>query len=234
MKKKEIGSHFRRENETRSIFERWEPVIERALADAGHGAWRVVVVRETTSTQDDARREGFAPGTVVAAWHQSAGRGRMGRSWHDPGGKGIAVTFVTGADRPPEGLALAPAVGAAEAVERLLGRPCTLKWPNDVLVDGRKLAGILIERSGPTAWIGVGLNVSQTSWPEALAGRAVSLKQLGLEIDRLDVLASLVPAVIAALGRDLAALQTGWGYRTADASSRPRPGGPIQATRMPT
>jgi BirA family biotin operon repressor/biotin-[acetyl-CoA-carboxylase] ligase len=208
--------------------ERWQPAIERALRASGHGSWRVLVLRETASTQDAARSCACAAGTVVTAWRQTAGRGRVGRSWHDPRGEGVAVTFAAAAGAP-EILALAPAVGTAEAVEALTGRPCGLKWPNDVLVEGRKLAGVLVEQSGPLAWIGIGLNVSQASWPADLAARAVSLRQLGAAIDRLDALEVLVPAVIGALGRDLGTLRAAWDYRTSGAGrARPRPSEPIQ------
>ena len=163
---------------------------------------KIVVVDETASTQDTARQLDAAPGTVVAARRQTAGRGRLGRAWADTGDEGIAVSFVVAEPARPEALAIAAAVGAAVAAESLLDRGSGgvgIKWPNDVVVDGRKLAGILIEQWGGRAVIGIGMNVTQTKWPPPLAGRAVSLAQLGATCTRLDALAALVRAVSVAL-----------------------------------
>ncbi len=160
---------------------------------------KIVVVDETASTQDTVRQLDAAPGTIVAARRQTAGRGRLGRAWADTGDAGIAVSFVVTEPARPEALAIAAAVGAAVAAESLLGRGVGIKWPNDVVVDGRKLAGILIEQWGGRAVIGIGLNVTQTSWPPRLAERAVSLAQLGAACTRLDALAALVRAVSVAL-----------------------------------
>lgn len=166
-----------------------------AVLDAGNGSFRrVIVVRETDSTQDAARRLAAGHGDVVVAWRQTAGRGRMGRAWADTGRQGVAVTFVTPA-APHLDLVKATAAGAAEAARKLLGRPAEIKWPNDVLVDGRKICGVLIEIADGTAFVGVGMNVGQTQWPQELAGRAVSLAQLGAAHDRIEVLEALLASV---------------------------------------
>ena len=181
--------------------EQWPPRLERARRSRG----RVVVLEQTESTQDAARRLGAQAGDVVVAWRQTAGRGRLGRAWADTAEAGIAATFVVAAAPPgrstaAEGLALASAVGTAHAAESLLGRPVGIKWPNDIVVEQRKLAGILIEVADDLALIGIGVNVSQDDWPPALARRAVSLRQLGASVDRLEALEALLPAVDAALG----------------------------------
>jgi len=160
---------------------------------------KIVVIDEVASTQDAARRLDAAPGTVVAARRQTAGKGRLGRVWVDTGDEGIAVSFVVAKPARPEALAIAAAVGAAVAAESLLDRSVGIKWPNDIVVDGRKLAGILIEQWGGRAVIGIGMNVTQTEWPGPLDGRAVSLAQLGATCTRLDALAALVRAVSVAL-----------------------------------
>ncbi len=192
--------------------EAWGPGLEGALRRAGLGAWRAVVLPETASTQDVARQLGLGPGHVVVAARQSAGRGRLGRAWHDPRGEGIAATFVIAA-APPGRLAAASAVGAAEAAEDLLGRPVAIKWPNDIVAGGGKLAGILIEQADGLARIGIGMNVAQTAWPPELAWRAVSLAGLGCRADRLAALCVLVPAVAGALGRADQDLAASWRQR---------------------
>lgn len=159
---------------------------------------RVIVLRETDSTQDAARCHGPRVGDAFIAWRQTAGRGRLGRLWADTGDEGVAATLVVPRG-PTERLAILAAVAAALAVEALLPRPVGIKWPNDIVVDGRKLAGILIEQVEDVALIGVGINVRQRSWLPELAARAVSLRQLGVECDRLTVIERLIESVAATL-----------------------------------
>src|SRR5438552_581837 len=186
--------------------EQWPARLEAAIASCTL-LKRVIVFRETDSTQSAAQRMNSHIGDVVTAWKQTAGQGRLGRRWIDPNGEGIAVTLVIGRDEP-ERLAIAAAVGVAQAAESLLGGSVGIKWPNDLVVNQRKLAGILIEQAGGRAMIGIGMNVSQTSWPAdsagviGLAGRAVSLAQLGCAVDRVQALAALLPAVDSALRAD--------------------------------
>ena len=159
---------------------------------------RVTVLCETDSTQDAAKRMNAMPGSVIVTGRQTTGRGRLGRTWIDDAGEGIAVTLVT--DRgEPERLAMATAVGTAHAAEAALGSKVGIKWPNDIVVDSRKLAGILVEQADHRAIIGVGMNVRQSSWPAELACRAVSLRQLDCGVDRIDVLTNLICAIDRAL-----------------------------------
>jgi BirA family biotin operon repressor/biotin-[acetyl-CoA-carboxylase] ligase len=146
--------------------------------------------REIGSTNDEARRlaqAGAPEGTLVAADTQTAGKGRAGRRWLTPPGTGLAFSLVL---RP----ALAPAhavrltmlagVAAAEAVESVSMRPVALKWPNDVLVEGAKAGGILVE-SGLMgdrlnyAVVGIGLNVSAAPPPEVVDFPATALQTAG-------------------------------------------------------
>ncbi|MHC5024031.1 MAG: biotin--[acetyl-CoA-carboxylase] ligase, partial [Planctomycetota bacterium] len=189
----------------------WTPRLETILAPLEH-LHRVFVLASTSSTQDAAARIGAVPGDVVVAGRQTSGRGRRGRAWADTGDAGVAVTVVLPAAPPPR-LAVACAVATAEGVEVVLGRAAGIKWPNDVVIDGRKLGGILIEQSGGVARVGIGLNVLQDDWPEDLAGRAVSLRQLGAGTDRLGTLEALLPAIDGALGRSDGVLAAAWAAR---------------------
>jgi BirA family biotin operon repressor/biotin-[acetyl-CoA-carboxylase] ligase len=111
-----------------------------------------------TSTQDVAR--GLPVGSVVVADHQTAGRGRSSHRWEAQPGTALLVSFVL----PPNPLlSLAAGVAAAEAC----GRGVRLKWPNDLLLDGRKVGGILVEASPARAICGIGINL--TSAPEGAA-----------------------------------------------------------------
>ena len=139
--------------------------------------------RSCDSTNDLARElaAGGAPqGTVVTAEEQVAGRGRQGRSWTAPAGKALLYSAIV---RPLEQrhlvLPLAAPLAVAEAAEEVADVSCTIKWPNDVWIEGRKCAGVLIEARPQDGWavIGVGLNVSiePDEFPEELRGTATSL-----------------------------------------------------------
>ncbi len=178
--------------------EDWPRLLTQSAASTQGVFESVTVLRETDSTQDAARRLCAAPGAVIVAWRQRAGRGRLGRAWADTGDQGVAATLVLPRDRP-ERLAIASAIGTALAVETLLEREAGIKWPNDIMVEQRKLAGILVEQTGETALIGIGMNVSQTAWPEHLARRAVSLRLLGVTADRVEVLDNLIRSLAEAV-----------------------------------
>jgi BirA family biotin operon repressor/biotin-[acetyl-CoA-carboxylase] ligase len=111
----------------------------------------VLRLGEVTSTQDVART--LPIGSVVVADHQTAGRGRFDRRWESPSGTALLVSFVL---LPHPLLSLATGVAAAEAC----GPDVRLKWPNDLLLDGRKLGGILIEVMTDRAICGIGINLS--------------------------------------------------------------------------
>lgn len=165
--------------------------------------WSDVVVSEATgSTNADAAaaaRDGAAEGTVFTTYAQTAGRGRLDRAWSSPPGSGIAVSVVLRPVSVPAGrwVWLPLLVGlAVDAAVHDLGVASELKWPNDVLVEGRKLAGILLERvetpTGPAAVIGVGLNVSMTR-EELPAPLATSLAlEHATSVDRTVVLRSML------------------------------------------
>jgi BirA family biotin operon repressor/biotin-[acetyl-CoA-carboxylase] ligase len=138
----------------------------------------------TDSTNDRARElaaAGAPHGTVVTATEQTAGRGRQGRTWTAPAGKALLYSaLVRPLDRRHALLPLAAALAVCEAAEELEpGTRCEVKWPNDVQVGARKLAGVLIEARPQDGWgvVGVGLNltIAPEELPPELRETAVSL-----------------------------------------------------------
>jgi BirA family biotin operon repressor/biotin-[acetyl-CoA-carboxylase] ligase len=181
-------------------------------------------VASTGSTNADAldlARDGAPEGIVVVADHQTAGRGRRSRTWVAPPGASLLVSVLL---RPPAGVAgavtMAVAVSMADAVAALAGVEPGLKWPNDLVVDDRKLAGILAEADWPAGatmsagWrapaahervpmvVGIGLNVSWPAPAEAgdLAGTATALNWLGADVDRADLLVAFLRRLDARYG----------------------------------
>jgi BirA family biotin operon repressor/biotin-[acetyl-CoA-carboxylase] ligase len=138
---------------------------------------RLIRLASTPSTQDAAR--GLPLGSVVVADQQTAGRGRLGRRWDAPPGSALLASFVL-PSRPLASLA----AGVAAAVA--CGESVRLKWPNDLLVDGRKLAGILVEQRGGRCVVGIGVNLT---WAPPGAGRLEAdrdrlLERLKAELER--------------------------------------------------
>lgn len=115
------------------------------------GEPQVVHVRSVASTQDLARD--LPVGSIVLADHQTAGRGRHNHRWDAPEGAALLVSFVL---KPHPLLSLAAGIAAAEAC----GPQVRLKWPNDLLLDGKKLGGILVEASSAKAVCGIGINLT--------------------------------------------------------------------------
>jgi len=147
--------------------------------------------------------DGAADGTVVVADSQAAGRGRRGRAWVDEPGASLLASIVLRPRLDPArlpGLSLAAAVAVAEALTRTAGLTPRLKWPNDVLIGGRKVAGILLESrvtgEQATTILGIGVNLSQRVFPADLAGRATSIwLASGRLVDRDSLLAALLDAL---------------------------------------
>jgi BirA family biotin operon repressor/biotin-[acetyl-CoA-carboxylase] ligase len=139
--------------------------------------------RLTDSTNARARElalAGAPHGTVVTATEQSAGRGRQGRAWTAPPGKALLLSVVVrGLGRSDALLPLAVPVAVAEAAEEVAPVSCGIKWPNDVWIGERKLAGILLEGRPQERWavIGIGLNVGTLAeeFPDELRDKATSL-----------------------------------------------------------
>ena len=147
------------------------------------------------STMIEARRDP-QPGRIVGAEEQTAGIGRHGRKWISESGAGLYVSIVLAAKPIPVvmlalGLATREAVGNAD-----------LRWPNDVLLNGKKCAGVLAQLEGDTIIAGIGINVSQTEFPDDLETPATSLRLEGVQIAREDLLVALVELVDRYTGLD--------------------------------
>lgn len=198
----------------------WADALERLIEDGRcRLVRRVMVIAQTASTQDVAAQScAGESGLLVLAGRQTAGRGRLGRSWTQRDGLGIAATLTLRATLPQQAtVSLAAGVAAAEAVEESLGTGVPtgligIRWPNDVVETraGRKIAGVLIEshqvHADPLLLIGVGVNVLQqeSDWPEDLRARAASLAQLGAHATRLDVILALLRTLDRCLAEALA------------------------------
>ncbi len=165
---------------------------------------------------------GCEDGTVVIAGNQTAGRGRIGKSWNSQENKGVYMTVVLKPAIPPEKiqlLTLAAAVAVVDAIRGVYGVEAGIKWPNDIVLEGKKICGILTEMNCETdmvnfAVLGIGINYSQTfaDFPEELRNRAVSilahLQARGIQGDppgRTD----LARAVLAELDKGYALLTGG-------------------------
>jgi BirA family biotin operon repressor/biotin-[acetyl-CoA-carboxylase] ligase len=101
--------------------------------------------------------------SVATTDHQTGGRGRLGRTWVDEPGASLLVSVLLKPTRDPTGLTLVAGLAVAEVVERALGRPAQIKWPNDVYVDGKKVSGGIAELRGGAVVLGIGLNVNRTA-----------------------------------------------------------------------
>lgn len=179
------------------------------------------LLAETASTNDDARRAargGVVHGAAFVADAQHAGRGRGDHHWHSPAGCNIYLSLLLRPRLAPAAVApltLVVGLAVADVVDRCLGRPCAqLKWPNDVLIRDKKVAGILLESSVRAATrgerqagdkaaqarlslvVGVGLNVLQHTFPTPLAAAATSLLLAGGEgLSRERIVAQLIAAI---------------------------------------
>ena len=195
------------------------------------GRWRQIVwLAETDSTQRVARelaRDGAAEGTTVIAEAQTAGRGRLGRTWHSPPGTNLYASVVLRPPLPPTGVApvaLVTGLAVAEAVERTTGLAPRLKWPNDVVLNDRKLAGILTEMEAEVervhhVVVGIGVNLNVDAFPPDLADKATSLRlATGAPVARAPIVAALLAALEARYERfvegGFAPLRDAWTARS--------------------
>ena len=137
--------------------------------------------------------EGAPNGTLVIADKQTAGRGRCGRVWETPKGTAIAMTLLMRPNLRPEKasmLTLVMGMAVTRAVNELYSLNCQIKWPNDVVWEGKKICGILVEMSAEMnaihyLVIGCGINANMTEFPEELKEKAISLRMItGAEVDR--------------------------------------------------
>lgn len=193
------------------------------------GTWRRVEWFETIdSTQRIARelaRDGAPEGTVVVAETQTAGRGRLGRSWHSPPGLNLYLSIVLRPPLPPAEvpqLALVAGLAVADAVIATTALAAQIKWPNDVVIGDRKVAGVLTEMEAEMdgvhyaiAGIGVNVNATASTFPPELRDKATSLREaLGRPVDRAGFTARLLADFEARYSRFLAqglgAMRSDW------------------------
>ncbi|MDI2130984.1 biotin--[acetyl-CoA-carboxylase] ligase [Yinghuangia seranimata] len=190
--------------------------LDHALTGHG-GLWREIdVVAETGSTNADlAARAAEPEGLVRVAEYQSAGRGRLDRAWTAPPRSGLFLSVLLRPTEVPVAqwgwLPLLVGVAAAESTSRVAGLDVRLKWPNDLLIGDRKLAGILAERAGDGVVVGIGLNVTLAA-DELPVPTATSL---GLE----NSITTDRDPLLRALLRDLEAWYTRWREAGGDARS---------------
>ena len=148
--------------------------------------WSVSVTEETASTQIDLANN-FLPGKVLIAEYQSAGRGRLDRKFEVPPRKGLTFSFCIAAQNNFGWIPLITGLAVSNAINKYAKRKLvSIKWPNDLLIDEKKLAGILSEKHGEGAIVGVGINIYQTQ-DELPIENAVSLSML-IDVDRSELM----------------------------------------------
>lgn len=171
------------------------------------GGWignTVYFAEEIDSTNTWAKRlaeDGAPHGTLAAADVQTAGRGRRGREWDTPKGTNISMTLILRPDLEPENasmLTIVMGLSVAQGLQDLAKVPASIKWPNDVVLNGRKICGILTEMSAQIDYInyvvtGTGINVNQTSVPKELEDKATSLR---IETGRMFRRAEVIQAIL--------------------------------------
>ncbi len=155
-------------------------------------------IDSTNTKAKELAEQGYPSGTLVVADRQIAGRGRRGRSWDSPAGIGIFMTLLLKPDINPNNasmLTLVTALATAQAISDVTGAEAKIKWPNDIVINGKKVCGILTEMSAQFDYInhiviGIGINVHNESFPEEIQETASSLLlESGKRIHRADLIA---------------------------------------------
>jgi len=201
-----------------------EEILARCPTTPGGIAWDPLLLAETTSTNDVARdqaRKGARAGFLVAASRQSRGRGRLGRSWESPPGKGLYISLLLrpSLEAAQAGrLTILSSVAMVDAVEALSGVRPQIKWPNDLIHGGRKLAGLLIETEPngtqlAFAVIGIGINVRHEvdDFSPEVRSLATSLRiATGQLYRRADLLVALLCAFENRLQKPFAETREAW------------------------
>lgn len=170
----------------------WEDYLTYTLRDSGLWFDEIKVYKETGSTQDVVKQL-IPKQSVILAGHQSSGRGRLGRTWESQPGSSVLLSVgkrINGGHGNHDRLSMLVGVAISRTIKKVSPDvSIQLKWPNDVMVSGRKLAGILIEVSSGMHLIGIGLNVNRTDKlaPE-ISDQIIAVNDLGEPIDRLYVI----------------------------------------------
>ena len=192
----------------------------------------IVYFDETDSTNRQARMlamDGAKHGTLVIADTQSAGRGRRGRGWISPAGEGIFMSLIVRPDVAPSQVAkmsLTLALAVGRAIEKVTGLDARIKWPNDIVIGGRKICGLLLEMDATAEKInsivaGVGINVHQTAFDEEIAHTASSLDLLaGRRMSRSEIVRAFLAEFERAMALDDAAMMDEYRTRSATIGQR--------------
>lgn len=179
------------------------PKMIRQSLHSGEFGCRIHHCYQVDSTMNEAgRMAAKAPhGTLVVAEEQTAGRGRFGRTWFSPRGTGLYFTVILRPKLAPAAapvLTLLTGVAVAETLREVADTAVDIRWPNDVMISGKKCAGILVEMTAQPeriehVQIGVGVNVNQTAIPAELAAEATSLRrETGRSFSRVEILVSIL------------------------------------------
>ncbi|MDF2586510.1 MAG: biotin--[acetyl-CoA-carboxylase] ligase [Anaerocolumna sp.] len=180
-----------------------QTIIEKRM-ETKYFAKRIQYYSEVDSTNRIAKELGKVPGNhgvLVLAEQQNAGRGRLGRNWNSPSGNGIWMTLVLQPNLHPghaSMLTIVAALAVNNAIRNITGLDSFIKWPNDIVVNGKKVCGILTEMNTINekleyAIIGIGVNVNQDNFPEELKDTATSILLEGKRsIDRIDLIADIM------------------------------------------
>lgn len=175
-----------------------------SLVDTKWAGKNVIYYDETDSTNNRAKEAGNNKephGTLFVADMQMAGKGRRGRVWKSPSGSSIYMTILLYPDIPPvkaPQLTLIMAIAVAEGIREVTGLETKIKWPNDIVVNGKKICGILTEMSTEIDYInhvviGIGINVNMESFPEDIAKTATSLRiEAGKEFRRFELIVAIM------------------------------------------
>ncbi len=160
--------------------------------------------KEVDSTNIAAKakaREGAKEGTVLIAESQTGGKGRLGKAWESPSGTGIWMSLILRPEILPQdvsGITLVAGLAICKAIRKVTSLPAYIKWPNDIVINGKKACGILTEMSAEMdrvnyVIVGIGINVNMTSFPEHLQEIATSLKiESGAKYRRKDIVSEIL------------------------------------------
>jgi BirA family transcriptional regulator, biotin operon repressor / biotin---[acetyl-CoA-carboxylase] ligase len=173
-----------------------------SLSNQGEPAAPLIRLGTVRSTMEEAARlakEGYPHGPAVTAEEQTAGIGRQGHSWHSEQGSGLYVSILLRLPLAPDALpllTLALGLATAEAITTATGILCDIRWPNDIMIGGKKAAGILAQFVDSAVVAGIGINVNHAQFPPELANQATSLRLFsGKREDRESLLLCLLSAV---------------------------------------
>lgn len=182
---------------------------ERSIKAALHTGWlgkELLFFKETDSTNDELKRraaKGADEGLMAVADVQTKGKGRRGRGWENPAGVNIAMSYLLRPSFPPDTapmMTLVMAIAAAKGIRDISGLDVKIKWPNDIVINGKKLVGILTEMTAEPDYIqdvviGTGINVNGKDFPESIRDRATSMYIEGGRVySRTEVTAAVTDA----------------------------------------